>query len=240
MEARCPHCGGSQLIDAGALPPAGGNLTCRACDREFWARATPRTRSGGWLLRRRDGTRSDVSDMTALVSLLRTGRASLEDEISRTGESWRRLADISELATMPMGAGVGADSAEVVFGQGPESSELDGPTMTLEVQPIVGRLQTGTQRALGGWRLSAKSMVVFVLALLIGGLSTVLVMRTQLDRQARALEIDRMLQQVSDFLQNGRRQDIASAVELTEHILLTSPNQRYVSVETRLAEWRGN
>ena len=237
MEARCPHCGGSQLIDAGVLPAAGGNLTCRACGEEFWARAVPRQNQTGWLLRRRDGTRSDVSDMASLVSLLRNGRASLEDEISRTGESWRRLADISELATMPVGVGTSVDNAEVVFGRGPESSELDGPTMTLEVQPIVGRIGTGTHRALGSWKLGSKSILVFLLALVIGGLSTVLVMRSQLDRQAREQEVERMLEQVSALLQNGRRQDIASAVELTEHILLTSPNHPEASAWLGMARW---
>ena len=237
MEACCPHCGGSQLIDAGVLPAAGGNLTCRACGDDFWARTVPRQNDSGWFLRRRDGSRENVSDMASLVALLRDGRASLEDEISRTGDSWRRLAEIVELATMTPGAAVGADAAEVIFGRGPESAELDGPTMTLEVQPLGGRVGSATHKALSSWKLGTKSIVVFLLALVIGGLSTVLVMRSQLERQARANEVARMLEQVSGLLQNGRRQDIASAVELTEHILITSPNHAEAAAWLAMARW---
>jgi len=99
METRCTHCGATTLVEleGGDTPPK--SLKCVTCGEAF----VP-SRGGllekRWVLRRTNGEQLRFDSLQTLQTMVRSGDVLPDDEISHTGQGWRRLRDIVELAAL--------------------------------------------------------------------------------------------------------------------------------------------
>jgi predicted Zn finger-like uncharacterized protein len=110
MEIRCERCGRSYTYPDEKVTESGIVLKCTACGHTFRARrraivttepveapvapASAPTRN--WLIRQRAGNVITFQDLSTLKRWISDGRVTREDEISRSGEVWRRLATVPE------------------------------------------------------------------------------------------------------------------------------------------------
>ena len=99
METRCTHCGATTLVELEGEDTPEQSMKCVACGETF----VP-VRGGllenRWVLNRTNGEQLQFDSLFTLQAMVRSGQVSPDDEISRTGQGWRKLRDIVELAPL--------------------------------------------------------------------------------------------------------------------------------------------
>ncbi len=107
MDVSCPRCQTEYDFDEARIPDDGVTVKCTQCGHVFRvkrraAEATlpPPPVPREWKIRRRaSGTTSTCRELTTLQQWIVEGKVLRDDEISLTGETWKRLGDIPELAS---------------------------------------------------------------------------------------------------------------------------------------------
>src|SRR5688572_466118 len=110
MDVRCEKCGTEYEFDENRIAANGVTVKCTACGFVFKVRRTlslrPRataTRGTGpeggreWLVRKPDGLMSAFRELTTLEEWIVEAGIGRHDEISKDGETWKRLGNIMEL-----------------------------------------------------------------------------------------------------------------------------------------------
>lgn len=121
MDVACPKCQTEYDLEDARVPEDGVMVKCSACGHVFRAKRQslivavpvtaaeakaasptelpPATPVREWKLRQPSGAVSTCRELTALQRWIVEGKVSRDDEISLTGETWKRLGDIPELAS---------------------------------------------------------------------------------------------------------------------------------------------
>ncbi|MCB9652275.1 MAG: zinc-ribbon domain-containing protein [Deltaproteobacteria bacterium] len=112
MDVRCEKCGTEYEFDEDRIGPNGVTVKCTNCGHVFKVRrpggprrniprastaigAGPQGRE--WLVRKPDGQMIAFRELTTLQKWIVEGRIQRDDEISKNGETWKRLGNIMEL-----------------------------------------------------------------------------------------------------------------------------------------------
>lgn len=102
MDVTCSRCQSVYEFEDTLVSPKGVVVRCTHCGHLFkifppgTSPALPE--ETGWMLRREDGTVFAIDKFTTLQKWIGQGKVTRRDELSRTGESWKRLGDIVELS----------------------------------------------------------------------------------------------------------------------------------------------
>lgn len=100
MDIRCPSCATLYEFDEQRIGPAGVNVRCSACGQVFKVRASAPEDPNQWMVRRRSGDETIYfDDLSTLQRWILEQKVDRADEISKTGDTWRPLGEIQELAT---------------------------------------------------------------------------------------------------------------------------------------------
>ncbi len=106
MDVRCPRCQTEYDFDEARIPDDGITVKCTQCGHVFRvkrrvaAELPPPPVAREWKIRRRStGTTSTCRELTSLQQWIVEGKVVRDDEISLTGDTWKRLGDIPELAS---------------------------------------------------------------------------------------------------------------------------------------------
>jgi predicted Zn finger-like uncharacterized protein len=122
MDVRCERCRAQYLVDDDRVPEAGVAVTCAQCGHVFRLKkkalavtvplrpdegleAQPITglaagaQAREWRLRQAGGNVWAFRELTTLQKWIVERKVTRDDEISATGEQWRRLGDIPELSS---------------------------------------------------------------------------------------------------------------------------------------------
>lgn len=105
MDVRCDKCGTEYEFDEARIGASGVTVKCTACGFVFKVKKPEGTRSSGpapgkpreWLVRKPDGQMIAFRELTTLQKWIVEGRIHRDDEISKNGETWKRLGNINEL-----------------------------------------------------------------------------------------------------------------------------------------------
>jgi predicted Zn finger-like uncharacterized protein len=112
MDVKCENCGTEYDFDDAKVTAAGITVKCTHCGHLFRVArpAAPApadvrdtqedqpARHRHWMIRNRHGEIREFRDLTTLQQWIVERKVSREDEISKTGESWKSLGSIAELA----------------------------------------------------------------------------------------------------------------------------------------------
>ena len=102
MDVTCSRCQSVYEFEDTLVSPKGVVVRCTHCGHLFkifppgTSPALPE--ESGWMLRREDGTVFAIDKFTTLQKWIGQGKVTRRDELSRTGESWKRLGEIIELS----------------------------------------------------------------------------------------------------------------------------------------------
>lgn len=116
MDVGCPKCRAEYELDDARVPDDGVTVKCTNCGHIFRVKrkpptVTPALRSGvsgplppappsrEWKIRQPGGNVYACRELTALQKWIVEGKVTRADEISLTGDTWKRLGDIPELAS---------------------------------------------------------------------------------------------------------------------------------------------
>jgi predicted Zn finger-like uncharacterized protein len=113
MDIKCERCGTEYEFDDSRVSEEGVTVKCSTCGHLFKIRKksfvltepVPQEDGGAadggknWMVRRRDGTVLSFKELTTLQKWIVERRVSRDDEISKSGETWKRLGGIAELAS---------------------------------------------------------------------------------------------------------------------------------------------
>ncbi len=160
MDVRCDKCGSEYELDDGRVTTQGVNVKCTSCGHVFRvakaAASTMRSQTtGDWMIRNASGGQVfKFKELTTLQRWIVERRVTRDDEISKTGDTWKRLGDILELASFFQVA----EQAAIVPQQHPAAPLTEAPS---------GRV-VPTKRRSPVPLIVAGSMVVF--ALFTGGI----------------------------------------------------------------------
>ncbi len=107
MDVSCPRCQTEYDFDEARIPDDGITVKCTQCGHVFRvnrrndaAALPPPPVAREWKIRRRStGTTSTCRELTSLQQWIVEGKVIRDDEISLTGDTWKRLGDIPELAS---------------------------------------------------------------------------------------------------------------------------------------------
>ncbi|MBK8013143.1 MAG: zinc-ribbon domain-containing protein [Deltaproteobacteria bacterium] len=106
MDVRCEKCGTEYEFDEDRVGAHGVTVKCTACEHVFKVRlpgedgapmTTKTATAREWLVRKPDGQMIGFRELTTLQKWVVEGRISRDDEISKNGETWKRLGNIGEL-----------------------------------------------------------------------------------------------------------------------------------------------
>ncbi len=100
MDVRCERCQTEYVIDDARVAEGGLQVQCQQCQHVFRVFREAAGAELSWMLRGGSGEIVRFRDLPMLQQLIRSGRARRSDEISRSGEAWKRLGDIPELAPL--------------------------------------------------------------------------------------------------------------------------------------------
>src|SRR5688500_16419247 len=114
MDVRCERCETEYELEDESVSAEGTKVQCTSCGHTFEVRrpsagtgerapapaaaAGASDPGGDWLLDLGGGQVHHLRDLTALQKWIIERKVMREDRISRTGQSWRRLGEIVELA----------------------------------------------------------------------------------------------------------------------------------------------
>jgi predicted Zn finger-like uncharacterized protein len=108
MDVSCPQCRTEYEFEDARIPDDGLTVKCTQCAHVFrmkkkaldLPRPTEESQPGReWRLRQASGTIFNFRRLTTLQKWIVERKVQKEDEISLTGDSWKRLGDIAELAS---------------------------------------------------------------------------------------------------------------------------------------------
>ena len=106
MDVSCPRCQTEYDFDEARIPDDGITVKCTECGHVFRVKRRvegelpPPPVAREWKIRRRStGTTSACRELTSLQQWIVEGKVVRDDEISLTGDTWKRLGDIPELAS---------------------------------------------------------------------------------------------------------------------------------------------
>src|SRR5215467_8825515 len=113
MDVRCEKCHTEYELEESKVTEAGVTVKCTSCGNLFkikrkGAQPPPRppelpptaADSGGmWLIRSPGGENRRFRELTTLQQWIVERKVTRDCEISRTGETWKKLGDIAELAS---------------------------------------------------------------------------------------------------------------------------------------------
>lgn len=110
MDVRCPRCQSEYDFDEARVPDAGVNVKCAQCTFVFRvmrseppgpvaAALPPASPAREWKVRQPSGNTYVCRELTTLQRWIVEGKVSRDDEISLTGDTWKRLGNIPELAS---------------------------------------------------------------------------------------------------------------------------------------------
>ena len=103
MDVRCPRCSTEYELDETRVPDEGATVKCASCSFVFLVRkqvdeptqAQPRE----WKVRQANGNVFTCHELTTLQRWIVEGKVSRDDDISLSGETWKRLGNIPELSS---------------------------------------------------------------------------------------------------------------------------------------------
>jgi predicted Zn finger-like uncharacterized protein len=109
MDVRCPKCQSEYDFDESRVPDTGVTVKCAACSFVFLVRKAsqtlpekaqlPPSATREWKVRQPNGNIYTCRELTTLQRWIVEGKVARGDEISLTGETWKRLGNIPELAS---------------------------------------------------------------------------------------------------------------------------------------------
>jgi len=114
MDVRCERCGTEYEFEDGRVTEEGVTVKCSNCGHLFKIRkksfvltepVTLGKKEGedagarNWMVRKADGTVLSFKELTTLQKWIVERKVSRDDEISKSGETWKRLGGIAELAS---------------------------------------------------------------------------------------------------------------------------------------------
>jgi len=116
MDVRCEQCGTEYEFDDDRVSGEGVTVKCASCGHVFKVRkGTPASepfgqpvsgtnggtsRKGGqWMVRQGNGNIFTFKELTTLQKWIVERKVTRDDEISKSGETWKRLGNIAELAS---------------------------------------------------------------------------------------------------------------------------------------------
>ena len=114
MDVRCERCGTEYEFEDSRVTEEGVTVKCSTCGHLFKIRkksfvltepVTLGKKDGedagerNWMVRKADGTVLSFKELTTLQKWIVERKVSRDDEISKSGETWKRLGGIAELAS---------------------------------------------------------------------------------------------------------------------------------------------
>ena len=111
MDVTCTRCGTVYEFEEGLISTTGTTVKCTQCGHLFKVhRPGPgsgpppmdesEARELRWRVRRVNGSAHTLESLAELTRLITAGQFARDDEISRTGQVWKKLGDIQELASL--------------------------------------------------------------------------------------------------------------------------------------------
>ncbi len=101
MKITCPQCKIWNDLDDAMIGPHETVIACTRCGHFFKVlndSTEDEVNTLGWMIRKRNGALFKVDRLSHIQKWILQGTITLEDEFSRTGKSWIRLSEISQLA----------------------------------------------------------------------------------------------------------------------------------------------
>ncbi|HJL39041.1 MAG TPA: tetratricopeptide repeat protein, partial [Polyangiaceae bacterium LLY-WYZ-15_(1-7)] len=102
MDVTCERCGTEYEFDETLVSDRGTTVKCTNCGHLFKVYPPGAEPGGGdrdWIVRKKDGSEERLESLKALQQRITAGAVAEDEELSRSGEAWKRLGDIAELAT---------------------------------------------------------------------------------------------------------------------------------------------
>jgi predicted Zn finger-like uncharacterized protein len=104
MDVTCERCGTEYDFDETLVSERGTTVKCTNCGHLFkvWKKGAPASADATarpWLVRRNGGPVETIATLRDLQKRITEGALTTEDEISRSGEGWKKLGTIAELDT---------------------------------------------------------------------------------------------------------------------------------------------
>ncbi len=97
MDVRCDKCGTEYEFDDARIGGHGVTVKCTNCGFVFKVHKEASRASRDWLVRKADNQIIAFRQLTTLQKWIVEGRIDRKDEISRNGETWKKLGNIGEL-----------------------------------------------------------------------------------------------------------------------------------------------
>jgi predicted Zn finger-like uncharacterized protein len=164
MDVTCNRCGTVYEFEEGLISTTGTTVKCTQCGHLFKVhRPSPLPPAGGlhgiaiepsrWRVRRVDGSTHTLDSLADLSNLINAGQFGADDEISRTGQIWKRLGEIAELSSLferpararrmsepppqpqlPLAAAI-EDAKRITASERPSSTSSDAPRRRVPTDP---------------------------------------------------------------------------------------------------------
>ena len=107
MDVTCTRCGTTYEFEEGLVSTTGTTVKCTHCGHLFKLHRGSETATLPdppaelrWRVRRADGSVHTLQSLADLTPLISAGQFRREDELSRTGQVWRRLGEVAELVPL--------------------------------------------------------------------------------------------------------------------------------------------
>ncbi len=139
MDVRCERCRTEYELENNSVSEAGTSVQCTACGHTFLVKRAPATTApppipeaesapapADWLLETADGQSHRFRNLTSLQKWIIERKITRDDKISRTGQAWRRLGEIVELAPF-FDVVDDADRARAVSAPRPPTAQASPP-----------------------------------------------------------------------------------------------------------------
>lgn len=105
MDVRCERCQTEYELEAASVSEAGSQVQCTTCGHTFLVKrggglaiGSEEPQAADWMLETSDGQVHRFRNLTSLQKWIIERKVTRQDKISRTGQAWRRLGEIVELA----------------------------------------------------------------------------------------------------------------------------------------------
>jgi predicted Zn finger-like uncharacterized protein len=108
MDVRCTRCGVEYEFDEAKVKPAGVTVKCTSCGHVFKVKpegvvpdepVVDAVAGDAWTVRTHDGATLSFKELTTLQKWIVEQKVHRQDQISKTGKSWKPLGEIAELAS---------------------------------------------------------------------------------------------------------------------------------------------
>ena len=128
VHVSCENCEASFSLQEREAPPEGYSVRCTVCQHVF--RVGPGVAAHedlGWQIRTSDDLLFTASDVQTLRQWANEGRLQQDDQVSRTGQTWIRLGELPQMASVFQPAPAPVLTPPPAFGGAPSS--LRAPTL---------------------------------------------------------------------------------------------------------------